>query len=171
MLHDTSNSERPECRKALVCEELARFNIDVAALSKTRLAEDGNITEVGSNCTIFWKEKGTEDLRIHGVGFAIRSQLVGQHNLVPTTSNDRIMTILLLLIQKSFLTLILMHAPTLTSEDEDKTAFYDQLVRTILNVPNSVKFVVLGDFNERVGRNHHLWKGTKRYGSYICEKQ
>jgi len=51
-LQDTSNSERLERRTALVCKELARFNIDVAALSETRQAEDGNIREVVSNYTI-----------------------------------------------------------------------------------------------------------------------
>jgi len=157
-LQDTRNSERPERRAALVCKELACFNIDVAALSEIRLAEDGIIREVGSNYTIFWKGKGTEDLRIHGVGFAIRSQLVDHHNLVPTVINEQIMTVRIPLIQKSFLTLVSVFAPTFTSEDDDMTAFYDQLTRTILSVPGSDKLVVLGDFNARVGRDHRLWK-------------
>jgi len=156
---DTSNSESPERHTALVCKELARFNIHAAALSKTRLADDGNIRDVKSNYTTFWKGKGTEDLRIHGAGFAIGSQLVDQHSLVPTIINERIMTVRIPLIQKSFLTLISVYAPTLTSEDEDKTAFYNQLTCTILNVPGSDKLVVLGDFNARVGRDHRLWKG------------
>jgi len=69
------------------------------------------------------------------------------------------MTVRIPLIQKSFLTLISGYAPTLTAEDEHKTAFYDQLTCTIFNVPGSDKLVVLGDFNARVGRDHHLRKG------------
>jgi len=67
------------------------------------------------------------------------------------------MTIRIPLVQRSFL--ILVYAPTLSSEDEDKTAFYDQLTLTIVNIPNFDKFVMLGDLNARIGRDHHLWKG------------
>ncbi|KAK3895118.1 hypothetical protein Pcinc_001133 [Petrolisthes cinctipes] len=91
-LQDVADINRPERRTALVCKELARFNIDVAALSETRLPEEGNIREAGTGYAIFWKGKAHEEPRIHGVGFAIRSQLVQQHNLAPTAINERLMT-------------------------------------------------------------------------------
>ncbi|XP_076069222.1 uncharacterized protein LOC143041277 [Oratosquilla oratoria] len=118
---NVAKTNRPERRTALVCKELARFNIDVAALSETRLPEEGNIREAGTGYTVFWKGKAPEEPRIHGVGFAIRSQLV-QH-------------------------------------DEDKATFYTQLDHTIQAVPANDKLVVLGDFNARVGKDHHLWEG------------
>ena len=158
-LLDKSNTERPERRTALVCKELDRFNIDVAALSETRLPDEGNIEEAGPNYTIFWKGKSAEEPRIHGVGFAIRSKLVDQHNLVPTAISERMMTVRIPLVQNRFLTLISVYAPTLTSEDDEKASFYDLLNRTIQSVPRQDKLVILGDFNARVGRDHNLWKG------------
>ena len=87
-LMDTANSDRPEHRSALVCMELARFNIDVAALSETRLADEGKIQETTAEYTIFWIGKTTDEPRIHGVGFAIKTRLVEQFNLAPTGINE-----------------------------------------------------------------------------------
>ncbi|XP_076061565.1 uncharacterized protein LOC143037317 [Oratosquilla oratoria] len=151
-LFDVANTNRPERRTALVCKELARFNIDVAALSETRLPEEGNIREAGTGYTIFWKGKAPEEPRIHGVGFAIRSQLVQQHNLAPKAISERLMTVRIPITRDRHITLISVYAPTLTSPDEDKAAFYTQLDHTI-------QLVVLGDFNARVGKDHRLWEG------------
>ena len=158
-LQDKTDSSRPERRTALVCKELARFNIDVAALSETRLPGEGSIRECGSGYTIFWKGKNPDEPRIHGVGFAIRSQLVHQHHLAPTIINERMMTIRMPLTRDSFLSLISVYAPTLTSEEEDKVAFYNLLDQTVQAVPVHDKLIVLGDFNARVGSDNHLWEG------------
>nr|XP_027219088.1 craniofacial development protein 2-like [Penaeus vannamei] len=56
-LMDARDTDRPERRTALVSRELTRFNIDVAALSETKLLGEGQITEVGSVYTFFWKGK------------------------------------------------------------------------------------------------------------------
>ena len=64
-LMDTANSDRPERRSALVCMELARFNIDVAALSETRQADEGNIQETAAEYTIFWIRMTSDEPRIH----------------------------------------------------------------------------------------------------------
>ncbi|XP_045101450.1 uncharacterized protein LOC123498409 [Portunus trituberculatus] len=168
-LQDVANTSRPERRTALVCKELARFNVDVAALSKTRLPEEGNIREAGTGYTIFWRGKAPEEPRTHGVGFAIRSQLVQQHNLAPKAINERLMTVRIPITRDSQLTLISVYAPTLTSTDEDKAAFYTQLDRTIQAVPANDKLVVLGDFNARVGKDHRLWEGILgRHGIGNC---
>ena len=159
-LQDKSDVDRPERRTALICKELARFNIDVAALSETRLSGEGNIREAGSGYTIFWKGKDQDEPRIHGVGFAIRSQLVHQHNLVPTAISERVMSIRMPLTRNRSLTLISVYAPTLTSEDEVKASFYNLLDRTIQAVPAHDKLIVLGDFNARVGSDHRLWEGV-----------
>ena len=131
----------------------------MAALSETRLPGEGNITENGSGYTIFWKGKPPEEDRIHGVGFAIQTDLVKQHNLVPKSNSERMMTIRIPLAQDRYLTLISVYAPTLTSEDETKASFYEQLNHTIQAVHEHDKLVVLGDFNARVGRDHRLWEG------------
>ena len=46
-LLDTDNTARPERRTALIAKELARYRIDIAALSETRLADEGIPKEDG----------------------------------------------------------------------------------------------------------------------------
>ena len=40
-LMDSSGSDRPELRTALVGRELDQYKVEIAALSETRLAEEG----------------------------------------------------------------------------------------------------------------------------------
>lgn len=46
-LLDNTKADRPERRAALVARELARYNIDIAALCETRLANEGQLAEAG----------------------------------------------------------------------------------------------------------------------------
>jgi len=46
-LLDTDASDRPARRTALVAAELHKYNVDIGALSETRLADEGSLTEVG----------------------------------------------------------------------------------------------------------------------------
>ena len=45
-LMDSSGSDRPERRITLVGRELDRYKVKIAALSETRLAEEGLLKEV-----------------------------------------------------------------------------------------------------------------------------
>ena len=54
-LLDREGSDRPERRSALVDRELNRYNVDMAALSETRLADVGEAAE--ANYTFFWSGK------------------------------------------------------------------------------------------------------------------
>ncbi|XP_068240268.1 craniofacial development protein 2-like [Palaemon carinicauda] len=168
-LQEVTNTNRLERRTALVCKELARFNIDVVALSETRLPEEGNIRESGKGYTIFWKGKALEEPRIHGVGFTLHSQLVHQHNLAPKAISERLMTVRIPITLNSHLTLISVYAPTMTSTDDDKAVFYTQHDHTIQTVPANNKLVGLGDFNARVGKDHRIWEGIiGRHGIGNC---
>ena len=51
---DRSGSDRSERRTALVRKELSRYNIDIAALSETCLADEGQLTEADCGYTFFW---------------------------------------------------------------------------------------------------------------------
>ncbi|VDL94259.1 unnamed protein product [Schistocephalus solidus] len=53
-LLDNPRSNRPERRTALVARELARYKVDIAALSETRFSEQGQLKEVGAGFTFFW---------------------------------------------------------------------------------------------------------------------
>ena len=68
---DSSGSDRPERRTALVGRELDRYKVKIAALSETRLAEEGLLKEVGAGYTFFWSGRKKEERREAGVGFAI----------------------------------------------------------------------------------------------------
>ena len=53
-LIDNPESSSPTRKTALICKESDRYNVDIAALSET-LADDGQIKNIGSSYTIFWK--------------------------------------------------------------------------------------------------------------------
>ena len=63
-------------RTALIACELARYNIHIAALSETRLPDEGSLVETGTGYTFFWSGLPTVARHIHGVGFAVRTALL-----------------------------------------------------------------------------------------------
>ena len=56
-LLDQDASLRPESRTALMVKELGRYQIDIAALSETRLVEEGSVAEPKGAYTFFWRER------------------------------------------------------------------------------------------------------------------
>ncbi|KAJ4926044.1 hypothetical protein JOQ06_008228 [Pogonophryne albipinna] len=159
-LTDNQASDRPERRTAIISRELGKFQIDIAALSETRLADEGQLKEEKGGYTFFWKGKPANEPRIHGVGFAIKNCLINHLHELPVGINERLMTIRLMLASSQMATVISAYAPTLDAQDEVKEAFYADLDKTLSEVPKEDKLILLGDFNARVGRNHHLWRGT-----------
>jgi exonuclease III len=157
---DTNTSDRPQRRTAIVARELKRYNIDIAALSETRRAGEGQLTEHGGGYTFFWKGKDEDQPRIHGVGFAIKNHLVEHLDELPSGISERLMTLRLKLENNQRATIISAYAPTLDSDDDKKEEFYNQLDRLLTNTPRSDKLILLGDFNARVGRDSALWTGT-----------
>lgn len=85
---ETSGSKRPERRTALVGRELPRYDVDVAALSETRLGDIGQVTEVGAGYTFFWSGRGKEERRDAGIGFAVKKS-PGQPTSKPTQGDKR----------------------------------------------------------------------------------
>ena len=60
-LMDRNDSDRSKRRTALIASELARYNIDIVALSETRLACEGELDEKGQGYTFFWNGRGPEE--------------------------------------------------------------------------------------------------------------
>ena len=159
-LLDRAGTNRPERRTALIASELARYNVQIAALSETRFADEGQLTEQTSGYTFFWIGRGQDERREAGVGFAIKSNLVSKLANPPKGINDRLMTARLPLPKKKHATLISAYAPTMTNPEEVKDKFYEDLKATISAVPRTDKLILLGDFNARVGSDHTSWEGV-----------
>ncbi|VDL95814.1 unnamed protein product [Schistocephalus solidus] len=82
-LIDNPRSNRPESRTALVTRKLARFKVDIAALSETRFSEQGQLEEVGAGYTFFWSGRPKAEGRDAGVAFAIRNDILGHLPCLP----------------------------------------------------------------------------------------
>ena len=159
-LLDTEQNLRPRRRTALVAHELRRYDIDIAALSETRLSGEGNLIEAGEGYTFFWKGYPENVRRNHGVGFAVRNKLLQKIETTPVGISERLMSWRLPLAKGRYVTLISAYAPTLNSEDDIKDTFYRSLDATIRSVPRNDKLILLGDFNARVGEQNLLWPGV-----------
>lgn len=156
-LLDNTKADRPERRTALVAKELARYKVDIAALSETRLPDKGQLTEIGGGYTFFWSGRNSEERREAGVGFAIKTEHLKKLASVPEGLSDRLMKVQLPLGGRRNATLISAYAPTMTNPEEIKDKFYEELEALITTVPQSDKLIVLGDFNARVGTDHQAW--------------
>lgn len=151
-----------ERRTAVVAKELAAHNIDIAAISESRLADEGQLTEHGSGYTFFWKGQPSSDggVRNHGVCFAVHSKILAGLEEFPCGINERLMTLRVPLKGSRFATLISAYAPTLDADGETKELFYENLDKILISIPKEDKLILLGDFNARVGSAHYLWPGT-----------
>nr|VZI20650.1 unnamed protein product [Spirometra erinaceieuropaei] len=160
-LLDNPRSNRPERRTALVARELARYKVDIAALSETRFSEQGQLEEVGAGYTFFWSGRPRAERRDAGVAFAIRTDIVGRLPCLPQGINDRLMSLRLPLRRGGkFATIISAYAPPMTSPDAVKDKFYEELHALLATVSKADKLIVLGDFNARVGTDHTAWRGV-----------
>ncbi|BHF85993.1 hypothetical protein SprV_1002917100 [Sparganum proliferum] len=160
-LLDNPRSNRPERRTALVARELARYKVDIAALSETRFSEQGQLEEVGAGYTFFWSGRPRTERRDAGVAFAIRNDIVGRLPCLPQGINDRLMSLRLPLRRGGkFATIISAYAPPMTSPDAARDKFYEDLHALLATVSKADKLIVLGDFNARVGTDHTAGRGV-----------
>nr|VZI15267.1 unnamed protein product [Spirometra erinaceieuropaei] len=157
---DNARSNRPERRTALVARELARYKVDIAALSETRFSEQGQLEEVGAGYTFFWSGRPRAERRDAGVAFAIRNDTVGRLPCLPQCINDRLMSLRLPLWGGKVATIISAYAPTMTNPDAVRDKFYEDLHAFLATVSKADKLIVLGDFNARVGTDHTARRGV-----------
>ena len=160
MLDRTDASDRPARRTALIAQELSRYGVDIAALSETRLADEGSIIEDHGGYTFFWKGLPQQERRIHGVGYAVRNSILEKCGTVPVGISERLMKFRIPLTSHRYATIFSVYAPTLMAESEDKDQFYEQLDQELNRVPSTDKLLLMGDFNARVGTDHMAWSGV-----------
>ena len=115
---------------ALIACELARYNIDIAALSETRLPDEGSLVEIGTGYTFFWSGLLTVARHIHGVGFAVRPAILQSTKESPIAIDERLMILRLPLAKNCFATFVSVYSPTLDSSDDVKDRLYDTLYST-----------------------------------------
>ena len=154
------SEDRPQRRSALVARELARLDIDIAALSEVRFADQGSLGEDGAGYALFWSGKKKNERRLSGVGFMIKTSIIGKLQNLPVGHSDRIMSLTLKIQDNKFATVLSVYAPTLQAETGVKEAFYRDLRNLLQQVDSKGKFLTLGDFNARVGLDFELWKGV-----------
>lgn len=158
-LLDLTDNERPHRRTAIIAHELKRYGIDIAALSETRLSEEGSLTEVGEGYTFFWKGLPEGVQRNYGVAFAVKTSMLSSIPQSPIGVSEHLMSWRIPLTNSRYATLISAYAPTLDAEEESKDRFYSQLHTLFQSIPHDDKIILLGDFNAGVGHNHQLWQG------------
>ena len=145
---------------------LAWYNINIATLSETRLADKGMLREAGAGYTFFWWGKPADEDRLHGVRLAIRTSLMEDIPSQPFRINECLKKLHLPLNRTCHVTIISTYAPTLTSPDEAKKQFYKDHGHLIKVTPSSNKLIIMGDFNARVGKVSNDWKAV--LGSYVA---
>ena len=107
-------ANRPERRTALVAIELAKYNIDIAALCEKRFSEYGSVDDL--EYSFFWSGKPEGERRESGVGFAIKKDIVTKLTEMPRPVRDIIMTMRLPLSKDNFATIISVYAPTMPNQ-------------------------------------------------------
>lgn len=159
-LSDNEGNLCPERKTAVVARELGRYNIDIAALSETRLADQGELEEIGGGYTFFWKGRPQTENRQAGVGFAIKTSIAKKLPECPQFISDRIITLRLHLENNNFLNVLSVYAPTMSNDESIKDRFYEELSQCLSQIRPSEQILLLGDFNARVGREYQSWPGV-----------
>ncbi|BHF65392.1 hypothetical protein SprV_0200840200 [Sparganum proliferum] len=145
---------------ALVARELARYKVDIAAVSETRFSEQDQLEEVGAGYTFFWSGYPRSERRDAGVAFAIRNDIVGRLPCLTQGINDRLMSLRLPLSGGKFANITSTYAPPMTSPDEERNKFNEDLHALLTTVSKADKLIVLGGFNALVGTDHTAWRGV-----------
>lgn len=168
-LLDNPNNLCPERKTAWIARELSRYNVDIAAISETHLADSGKLCEELGGYTYYWSGKPASERSASGVGFAIKNSIARSLMEPPKSINDRLMTLRLHTAKDKFLHLISVYAPTLPSSEDVKQKFYDELRNVLAKIPTTDKIILLGDFNARVGTEHEAWTDVLgRHGVGNC---
>ncbi|XKL59620.1 hypothetical protein PGB90_000636 [Kerria lacca] len=152
---DGGTSNRPKRKTALILRKLDRLNINIAALSETRLSEKDSIQE--KNYTFFWKGREPGLPREYGVGFAVKNKILGKHSEAPAGINQRIMIHRLQIQNSKPINLVNAYAPRMQATDEMKKQFYEKLNEIASQIPTSESLIIPGDYNVRLGEYHEAW--------------
>ncbi|CAH8502637.1 unnamed protein product [Dicrocoelium dendriticum] len=148
---DRNSSERLKRRIALVAMELARYHIDIAALSETRLAKQDKLHEADASYTFYWVGNAASAPREHGVRFAIFDRQNGQLVVEPTDACS------LRFGRGKFAIFISTYGQAMCYPDDTRDQFDTELFSVIRSVSGSDRLFLLGDFNAFFGCDTSVW--------------
>jgi len=117
------SAERHERRTAISGRKLARYNIDIAAVSETRISGESELVEVGAvwlYTLLHWSARRSAQT-------GKRTSLVSHLEVAPRGISPRLMTMQLKLKHGYSAVFISAYAPTLVAPDDEKEAFYESL--------------------------------------------
>ena len=137
-------------KTAVINNKLCWLQMDIIALQQTRLSESGIIRE--RDYSFFWQGKAADETTEHGVGFAIKNNLLG--SVIPPSEGTKRLLKLQLQTSAGLVSLISAYAPTLTSASELKDRFYDNLSAAISKIAPQEPVFILSDINARVSGDH-----------------
>ena len=134
---DNVDITRPRQRTTLIALELERYGIDIAALSERQA-------------------------RQHGVGLAIWNEPVDKNVEAPTFVNERLPTLRIPLVKEEYAAVLSCYAPTVTSKEILKDAFYELLYQALSSIHKDDKIILFGAsvWDGVIGRN-----GVRRMNS------
>ena len=118
-LMDNDKRNCPERQTAFITSELPRHNVDIAALQETRLADEGQLTEIGGGYTFLWRGLSSEQRRLLGVR-SIKNEIMSHMEIFETGVNEQVMIVQRDLNHHRKATLISAYAPTLLATSEEK---------------------------------------------------
>jgi len=104
-----------------------RYNVQIAALSETRLAREGQLKEIGAGYTLFWSGRNAKERRIRS-GLCCEELSCEQASKPPHAK-----------VSKQHATIISAYAPTMKTPDDVKERFYEVLDKLIRSVPRQKK--------------------------------
>ncbi|BHF79375.1 hypothetical protein SprV_0702249500 [Sparganum proliferum] len=112
---------------------MARYKVDIAALSETLFNELGQLDE---------------------------KDIVGRLPYLPQGINDRPMSLCLSLQEGNFATIVSVYALLKTSHYAELDKFNEETHAFLTTVPKADKLIVLGDPNASVDTDHTTWRGV-----------
>nr|VZH92207.1 unnamed protein product [Spirometra erinaceieuropaei] len=149
-LPDNPRSNRPERRTALVTRELARYKVEVTALSETQFSEQGQLEEdraTRRGCRLRHPERHRGTTSLFAAGHQRSSD---EAPSAPPGGGGG-----------EFAPIISAYASPMSNPDvAARDKFYEDLHALLATVSKADKLIVLGDFNARVGTDHTAWRGV-----------
>ena len=170
----SSEPAEPEDRRIdLVIKELCKYNIKVAALQETKWFGKA-VYNVGESVVLAaGREVPQGDqprLRGEGVAIVLTGNAIAEwrvggeqwkswgSRIIKATlgSGNR---------NTSHIHILSCYAPTYGSARSEKENFFDDLQQALDEIPSQELYIVLGDFNARVGARNHMdedqWQGSR----------